>query len=108
MVRASSEYTISASVSPSLWQRPLLASTMISVIFLVTGRQPPGLGDMEPGAFFGDASRAKGENGSLPSQQRSSTQTPTPRETGPGPGCAHVRALGFRLLSLGSCSVSVL
>lgn len=44
MVRVSSEYTISASVSPRLWQGPLLQSTVISLISLVTGRQPPGAG----------------------------------------------------------------
>lgn len=63
MVRVSSEYTISASVSPSLWQGPLLQSTVISVILLSLGDNHLGLGGMAPGAFFGDASRAKGEKG---------------------------------------------
>lgn len=59
------------------------------------------------GPSLGMPAKQKVRKGFLPSQQCSSTHTPTPGETGPGPGCARVRVfLGFRSPSLRSCSVS--
>ena len=62
-MRGSSEDATSAPVSPSRRQAPLLPSSGISVTSLLTGRQHLGLRGIEPGAFLGDASGAKGEKG---------------------------------------------